>query len=182
MKKSLAHLPLNKKQELKRLKSIILKTVPTTEFIILFGSYARGNWVDDKYMENGIFYEYKSDFDILAITKDKESAGKEGPWMKIEHEYYGIFPDRTPIDIISHYIQKVNCRLKERQYFFTDIKKEGILLYNSGNFTLERACKIDPQRRLEITLDDFDQCFINAINLFKGFAYTYLLIKRFSMM
>jgi predicted nucleotidyltransferase len=38
--------------------------------IILFGSYARGDWVED-YQEK---YEYVSDFDILIITKDKTSA------------------------------------------------------------------------------------------------------------
>jgi predicted nucleotidyltransferase len=29
--------------------------------IILFGSYARGTWVEDKYTERGNVYEYKSD-------------------------------------------------------------------------------------------------------------------------
>ena len=36
------------------------------EKIILFGSYARGTWVEDGYVKAGITYEYKSDFDLLG--------------------------------------------------------------------------------------------------------------------
>ncbi len=171
MKKSLSHLPLNKKQGLKRLKSIILASVPETEFIILFGSYARGNWVDDEYTEKHITYQYKSDFDILVITKNKESANKESLWMQIENEYYGAYHDRTPVDIIPHHIREVNSKLKEGHYFFSDIKKEGVLLYNSGRYKLERRRKIDPARRLEIAVDDFEQWFESANNFYNLYVY-----------
>lgn len=46
MKISLTHLPLNKQDQLKALTQIILDKVPA-EMIILFGSYARGDWVED---------------------------------------------------------------------------------------------------------------------------------------
>ncbi len=74
MKKSLAHLPARKKDELKRVVSIIREMVPTTEMIILFGSHARGDWVEDVYQEGHITYEYKSYFDILVVTEDKKTA------------------------------------------------------------------------------------------------------------
>jgi HEPN domain-containing protein/predicted nucleotidyltransferase len=164
MKKSLAHLPLYKKQELKRLKSIILEKAPATQFIILFGSHARGDWVDDEYTEGHITYSYKSDFDILVITDDKETCTNESLWMQVENEYYGAFySQRTPVDdIIRHHIQEVNVKLREGHYFFSDIKKEGILLYDSGNYKLERRRKIDPARRLEIAVEDFEQWFESA--------------------
>jgi predicted nucleotidyltransferase len=38
-------------------------------FIILFGSFARGDWVYDHYVENHTTYEYCSDYDFLVITK-----------------------------------------------------------------------------------------------------------------
>jgi predicted nucleotidyltransferase len=72
MKTSLSHLPQNKQDQLKALIKIVLDKVPA-EMIILFGSYARGDWVED-YQEK---YEYVSDFDILIVTKDKNSA-KQG--------------------------------------------------------------------------------------------------------
>ncbi|MDD5698325.1 MAG: HEPN domain-containing protein [Victivallaceae bacterium] len=171
MKKSLAHLPLNKKQELKRLKSIILAEEPKTEFIILFGSHARGDWVDDEYQENHITYRYQSDFDILVITEDKESAAREGTWMRIENKYYGICHDRTPIDIIRHHIREVNNKLKEGHYFFSDIKQEGVLLYDSGSCKLERRRRIDPARRLEIAVEDFELWFESANGFFRQYKH-----------
>ncbi len=171
MKKSLAHLPLEKKQELKRLKSIILATVPQTEFIILFGSYARGNWVDDEYVENYITYSYRSDFDILVITGDKKSPNKAEIWSGIEQEYYQGRQNRTPIDIIPHYIYEVNTKLKEGHYFYSEIKREGIELYNSGNHKLERKRKINPARKLQIAIDDFEQWFESANDFIRSFNY-----------
>ncbi|MFA7183907.1 MAG: HEPN domain-containing protein [Victivallales bacterium] len=172
MKKSLAHLPLYKKQELKRLKSIILGKVPQTQLIILFGSHARGNWVDDEYVEDHITYSYKSDFDILVITEDWETARNASLWARAENEYYGIFrSQRTALDIISHDIEYVNTGLREGHYFFSDIKKEGVLLYDSGNYKLERRRKIDPARRLEIAVDDFEQWFESANQFFETALY-----------
>ena len=36
--------------------------------VILFGSFARGDWVHDIYKEDHITYEYASDYDLLIIT------------------------------------------------------------------------------------------------------------------
>jgi predicted nucleotidyltransferase len=46
MKTTLSHLPEDKQEELKSLAEIILEKVPA-EMIILFGSHARGDWVED---------------------------------------------------------------------------------------------------------------------------------------
>ena len=68
MKRSLSHLPKHKQQELNEITSIT-KANPGVEMVILFGSYARGDWVEDIYTEGHITYEYKSDFDILICLK-----------------------------------------------------------------------------------------------------------------
>ncbi len=47
------------------------------ETVILFGSYARGNWVEDKYVEKGITYEYKSDYDLLIVLSKNGQATNE---------------------------------------------------------------------------------------------------------
>ena len=46
--------------------------------IILFGSYAKGTWVVDSYMEGHITYSYQSDLDILLVTKSPRYAGFQG--------------------------------------------------------------------------------------------------------
>ena len=171
MKKSLKHLPPEKRQELKRLKSIILEKAPQTQFIILFGSHARGDWVDDMYHEDGICYTYQSDFDILVITDDKKSPNKASIWSDIEKAYYKHNRLGTPVEIIRHYINDVNKKLRENQYFFSDIKKEGIMLYDSGKFKLERKRWISPERRLEIAIEDFEQWFEGAESFFDNYEY-----------
>ena len=45
MKDSIAYLPKDKQDDLGFLVKEILKRLPQTEYIILYGSYARGNYV-----------------------------------------------------------------------------------------------------------------------------------------
>jgi hypothetical protein len=51
MKKSLAHLPEHKQKELEMIKDIVLEKIEDVRMIVLFGSYARGNWVEDIHTE-----------------------------------------------------------------------------------------------------------------------------------
>jgi len=48
--------------------------------VILFGSYATGKWVEDRYIEKGITYEYRSDYDLLVVLTHEEFSQK----IKIE--------------------------------------------------------------------------------------------------
>ncbi|MDW6092444.1 nucleotidyltransferase domain-containing protein [Vibrio rhizosphaerae] len=77
MKTSLDHLPESKQQELATISTILRdtledylqgKTASKSEFrivkIILFGSHAKGSWVNDS--QNG----YISDYDILVIVNE----------------------------------------------------------------------------------------------------------------
>ncbi len=56
----------------------------------------------------------------------------------------------------------MNKRLKKAQYFFTDIKKEGILLYNSGKYQLVEARELSGKERKKLAQEDFDYWFSNA--------------------
>ena len=51
MKKSLAHLPKEKQAELMLVTEKINDIVPQAEMIFLFGSYARGDWVDGPHVQ-----------------------------------------------------------------------------------------------------------------------------------
>ena len=52
MKKSLSHLPQYKRDELKLIVEKIRERIET-QMLILFGSYARNQWVEDTYVEDG---------------------------------------------------------------------------------------------------------------------------------
>ena len=68
MKTSLNHLPLSKRNQILEIVEII-KEVVFPEKIIIFGSYAKGKYVEHRYTgKDGIFYEYVSDYDFLVVT------------------------------------------------------------------------------------------------------------------
>ena len=74
MKIDFIHLPEHKQDELKKIVAALIPRYAEIEMIILFGSYARGNWVEDKYVEKGTTYEYKSDYDLLIILNKNGQA------------------------------------------------------------------------------------------------------------
>jgi len=169
MKKSLVHLPQYKRDELKLVIRIIRKHFPSAHMIILFGSYARGQWVEDIYTEGHITYEYISDFDILVLTRLKKTAQNQANQSRVDNTILQHKAIKTPVSVIYHSIGQVNPRLKEGHYFFSDIKKEGIILYDTGKLKLERRHKISPQKRKQIATEDFKQWFNSA----KGFYTMY---------
>jgi predicted nucleotidyltransferase/HEPN domain-containing protein len=168
MKKSLSTLTQRKRGELARIVSIIRETVPQAEMIILFGSYARGDAVEDVTKEGHTTYEYSSDFDILVIVKSKALADNTDLWYELEDEARKL-PVQTPVKIIAHEINFVNKKLEKGQYFFSDIKKEGITLYDSKNFQLAEAKTLSPKERLAQAQADFKQWLESA----KGFYSLY---------
>ncbi|MFC1677858.1 HEPN domain-containing protein [Planctomycetota bacterium] len=168
MKESLEHLPQRKKGELARIVGIIRDAAPQAEMIILFGSYARGDAVEDVTVEGNTTYEYSSDFDILVIVKSKSLADNLDLWYSIEDEA-GKLPVQTPVKIIAHEIDFVNGKLEKGQYFFSDIKKDGIILYDSKNCTLADARELTPQERLGQAKADFKQWFESANGAYRGY-------------
>ena len=162
------HLPQRKRGELGRIVSIIRQKAPATEMIILFGSYARGDWVEDVTKDGNTTYEYSSDFDILAIVKDKALADNIDLWNDIEDEA-GKLPVETPVRLIAHDIGFVNRQLKKGQYFFSDIKKDGIILYDSKNCKLAEATELTPKEKLGQAKAYFKQWFDSANDAYLGY-------------
>ena len=79
MKRSIAYLPKNKQEDLYFIVNEIKKRLPKTEMIILYGSYARNEYVDfDEREEFGIITSFRSDYDILVVTSgiSDKSAGQ----------------------------------------------------------------------------------------------------------
>jgi len=145
MKKSTAFLPKKNREDLKYLVSTILEKIPVCEMIILFGSYARGTYVEyDERVEFGIPTSFKSDYDILVINRswnynkmDDKLANVRNLYGKRGHYYY-----RVPLQLIHESAKKFAKDLEDGRYFFTEIKRDGILLYDSGNLKLPRRRKL----------------------------------------
>ena len=130
--------------------------------IILFGSYARGTWVRDKYFEGSILYSYESDLDILVLLKKEYSKdfNKSNIEDKIEKLLEQQNLHKNPwITLITEPIIYVNKQLEKNQYFFSDIKKEGILLYDDGITPLSEARNLSKSEKREIAKDDYEYWF-----------------------
>jgi HEPN domain-containing protein/predicted nucleotidyltransferase len=169
MKKSLAHLPEHKQKELKLITRIILDKFPEAEMIILFGSYARGTWVEDSYVEDKVIYEYASDFDILLITKDQKIASQARKQTFVEQAIEKKKQIKTPVSIIYHGINHVNTSISQGHYFFTDIKKEGIILYDSGKYKLADTKELTPAAKKKNAEEDFEQWFESAKRFYTNY-------------
>lgn len=135
MKTSLSHLPEHKQAELKAIKEALVPRYGEIEMIILFGSYARGTWVEDKYTERGNTYEYKSDYDLLIILSKNGHANSDSVTSGISTRLNEL-KLATPFHPIYHGVEFVNNELREGSYFFGDIKKEGILLFTTNRYVL----------------------------------------------
>lgn len=162
MKKSLSHLPEHKQDELKLVCKIIRKQFPSAHMIILFGSYARNEWVEDIYTQGHITYEYISDFDILVLTRLKSTAQNQANQSRVDNTILLHKAIKTPVSVIYHSIGQVNDHLKEGHYFFSDIKKEGLVLFDTGKLKLERRRKLSPQKRKQLAQEDFNMWFNSA--------------------
>ena len=154
MKTSFDHLPEEKRKEIYNIVDII-KEYAKPEKIILFGSHAKGRWVEDEYVENGVRYSYNSDYDFLIVINNNNKKDYE-VISNIENKCLRY---KNPVNIIVHSLDHVNKGLKIGQYFFTDIIKEGILLFDSGDDSFVEAKELTDKERKERAKGYFDMWF-----------------------
>ncbi|MFA6135686.1 MAG: nucleotidyltransferase domain-containing protein, partial [Phycisphaerae bacterium] len=69
MKPSLPERSEHVADQLAKITNVIRELVDDLAMLILFGSYAKGNWVNDRYVEGDIVYSYESDFDLLVVME-----------------------------------------------------------------------------------------------------------------
>jgi HEPN domain-containing protein/predicted nucleotidyltransferase len=175
MNTNLEHLPEYKRKELKEVVAIIRDEIREKELekVILFGSHARGTWVEDAGVTpNGYYYKYHSDFDILVVAH-RNTANKAGKWRRLRDRIRATPEIQTPVSLIEHDIGFVNQRLTEGNYFFGDILKEGILLYDAGRRAFKQPRELTPEERLKQASEDFEYWFESAGEFLIGFQ-TYL--------
>ena len=162
MNASIAHLPEKNQEDLKIIVATILEEVLNVEMIILFGSYARGNQVAfDRQMEYGISTSYRSDYDILVIASRIKN---EPVFAKKLNGVGAIFKEKAKSDIrleiVYKTVEKVVDFLEKGDFFYSEIRREGIALYDTGSFILPEPR--DPEMiELERQAKDFFQDFFH---------------------
>ncbi|RFB85496.1 nucleotidyltransferase [Rhizobium leguminosarum bv. trifolii] len=181
MKSSLDHIPLRKQREIGRVLEVLHEEFEdalkdgTAEFkkrgrilkIILFGSYAKGGWVDEPFTMKG----YRSDFDLLIIVNNRKLCEFAEYWHKAADRLIHDKSIETPVSFIVHSRREVNSYLKEGQYFFSDIRKEGIVLYELDDEPLAEPKPLSPADRLRVAKEHFDHRFRAASKFHKGLMF-----------
>ena len=173
MRKDLDFLPERKQKELHRIVSILfeeledkLKTSTSPKRkngrilkVILFGTHARGDWVEDP--KGGYF----SDFDLLVILNNKDLTDETAYWAGARDRIYYDQSIKTPVNMIYHSLTEVNRNIKDGLYFFTDIRKEGVIVYElieqsttrKSRHYLARPRELDPKKTYDLAKEYFDE-------------------------
>lgn len=150
MKRALRKLPAGKRRELDRAVEIVLESFAKATAtrradrlrdgrilkIILYGSYARGDWVHDP------VGRYFSDFDLLVVV-DHEDLLDIDFWEEAEARLLDELSGgamRTPVSFIVHSLDDVNWKLEHGRSFFIDIVRDGVILKDTPE-----ASFVDPQ-------------------------------------
>ncbi len=169
MKRSIRFLPPRKQDDLRQLTELIRKHIKDVEMVILFGSYARGTYVDyDQRIEFDTPTYFMSDYDILILTKKPMGAVKYSLFAKIEDLFF-VHKNRsfhTQPQFIDYGIEDFNYALSKGHYFETEIKQQGIILYDSGHYRLARRRKLDFAEIGERAQKYFDDKFGRALSFF----------------
>jgi predicted nucleotidyltransferase/HEPN domain-containing protein len=181
MRNDLDHLPASKQRELERVVQIVFEefedsfTLAQHEWkkkgrilkVILYGSYARGTWVDEPHTAKG----YKSDYDLLIIVNDKRLTDRIKYWSKVDDRLmreYGVTATlKTPVNFIVHTLQEVNDGLAHGRYFFMDVARDGIALYESDDTQLHQPKPKTPHAALEMAREYFEEWFPAANGMFE---------------
>jgi predicted nucleotidyltransferase/HEPN domain-containing protein len=167
MKRPLRKLPLAKQRELDAAVGIIqdgfAKAISTRRAdrlkngrilkIILFGSYARGDWVHDP------VGRYFSDFDLLVVVDHEDLTDFEF-WEDVEKRLLAELSAnamRTPVSLIVHSLDDVNWKLEHGRGFFIDIVRDGVILQDTPGVAFSEPHPLPPSTALEEASDYLEE-------------------------
>lgn len=155
MRDTLDHLPQSKRRELAHVVRVLFEEFEAMHArrsqkwskqgrilkVVLYGSYARGDWVDDP------VGGYRSDYDILVVVSDDRLTEFEF-WSPAEDR---LMRDATitnvltaPVSFIVHCLNDVNAQLERGRPFFADIVTQGIALYDAEGFNFAAPRTLPP--------------------------------------
>ena len=165
MKRSIKRLPKRTQEELAVLQELILSNLTNVRMIILYGSYARGKYViwDETYDERGVTTYYQSDLDILVIcdTRDANKAERHAREVIVPKYDTRMEGKRHPAppNIIVETPVTINRAIRRKHYFFYEIIKDGILLYDNGTFQIGKPEKLPYREIKQYAEEEYAGCF-----------------------
>ena len=171
MRTDLDHLPSGKRRDLARVVEILFaEFADVTRLatqgwkkqgrilkVILYGSYAHGDWVEDP--KGGYF----SDYDILVVVNDERLTDVVDYWSKADdHLMRAVTITRSisaPVNFVVHSLADVNDQLARGRPFFVDIVRDGIALYELEGHPFDPPRPLTPEAQRAEAQKYFDYWF-----------------------
>jgi uncharacterized protein len=158
MKSNLDHLPDRQQQELAAITGHLLRGFETATAggtsawrryakihkIILFGSYARGDFVDAP--ENG----YLSDFDILVVVSNEKLTDIADYWYETEQRIEHDPTIGRIVNLMVNDLEDINRGLDAGLYFFREVIEQGVLLYETPGHAFHALKPLTPKAALDL--------------------------------
>jgi predicted nucleotidyltransferase/HEPN domain-containing protein len=184
MRTTLDHLPPAKQRDLERVVRILFEefekaTDKSNGFgkharifkIVLYGSYARGDWVDD------VIGGYQSDYDILIVVSHDKLTDVVDYWSAAEdrlmRELTIAKTISAPVSFIVHTLKDVNRQLDQGRPFFVDVVRQGIALYEAEGFAFAAPRELPEEEARAEAQQHFSRWFDSAGRyLVTGIAHT----------
>jgi predicted nucleotidyltransferase/HEPN domain-containing protein len=177
LRQDLDHLPAKQQAELERVVASLMgdfeaaiagATQPWKRNgkvlkIILFGSYARDDWVDEP--DNG----YQSDFDLLVVVNHDDLTDIADYWYVAEDRIQRDPAIERQVNIIVHSFDEVNKALRRGEYFWVDIARDGIAIYDLPCHALATPMPLTPADAYGMAKEYFETWTSGVDDLLAGF-------------
>lgn len=137
--------------------------------IILFGSYARGDWIEDP------VGRYFSDYDLLVVVDHDDLTDVPEFWAKAEETLLEALASgehlRTPVSLIYHSLEDVNSQLRVGRYFFMDIVREGVVLFEGPGHPFAAPEPLTPAQALKESQDYYAEWLESADQFMRQYQH-----------
>ena len=123
-----------------------------------------------------------SDYDILIVTRRRLGLKEYDVYARITERFFANKQSEfyTRPQFINESISRLNKNLELGQYFYHEIKKQGIMLYDSQEFKLARCRKLNYAEIAKIARDYFNEKFQFASDFLLGARY-YAGLQKYKM-
>lgn len=182
MRTDLDHLPPRKQREIQHVVEVVFEVFEASmttaaaawrkkgriNKIILYGSHARGNWVWEPCTKKG----YRSDYDLLIIVNSKRIVDDTRFGYELDQRFISELIEKqisAPVSAVIHTKQEVNNALAQGRYFFMDVAKDGIAVYQEDDKPLRKPIPQTPESALMTAKEYYKDWYPNAAEFYDDF-------------
>ena len=163
MNTNIKHLEKIKQQEINKILEIILnlwKKYMRPEMIIVFGDYIKNEKINTNLVREGdILVEYNTIIEIFIITRKPAQEKNMSLSRNIISALKNEKTINLPVNIIIENIFSFNQALEEKRYFYLDLIREWLLIYDSKKIKIWNTIQITKQEIKQLQKQDFNHFF-----------------------